>query len=381
MAMTIEQLVTPLTSEEAFAELLEIASELELPTTSWQSGQPIHTFLRVIAEKFSDITKVLAEIAKGGYGDLLPSDMWADLWAKSRFDVDRIEAEAATGQLTLTNASETEYTPAAGEVTFAHETTGKTYRNVDALTIPASGTLPDVDIAADEVGTDSNAAPGTITVLVTSLTGVTCTNPEPVLGQDKETTPTLVTRSRAKLEALSPNGPKQAYHHIATTPEYSDVGTAITRTSPEADDETGTVTVYLATANGAAESEDVDIVQAAFDEWCEPWCTTSIAAAASEVTQAVTYQVWVKGSSLTSAQIQTAIEDALSDFFAELPIGGTVIPPETGTLYRDSIRQVIGQATPGIQLVTVTVPAADVPLDTDEVAVLGTITPSVTFLT
>lgn len=380
MAMTIDQLVTPLTADEAFAELLVIAAELELPTTAWQSGQPIHTFLRVISEKFADFTVVLAEIAKGGYGDLLPSAMWADLWAASRFNVTRIEAEAATGPLTLTNASATEYTPAIGEVIFAHATTGKTYRNVAALTIPASGTLEEVDIAADEVGTDSNAATGAVTVMVTSLTGVTCTNPAPVLGTDDETTVDLVTRARAKLGALSPNGPKEAYHYVATTPEYSDVGTAITRTLPSANAATGVVTVYLATANGAAEAADVIIVQEAFDEYAEPWCTTATAVAATEVSQAVTYRVWVSGSSLTAAQIATAIEDALADFFAELPIGGREIPPAAGKLYVEALRQAIGQATPGIQQVQITVPAADLSMAASEVATLGTITSTVTIL-
>ncbi len=380
MAMTIDQLVTPLTADEAFAELLVIAAEEGLSTTSWQSGQPIHTFLRVISEKFADITVVLAEIAKGGYGDLLPSDSWADLWSVSRFNVTRTEAEAATGQLTLTNTSATEYTKAIGEVIFGHATTGKTYRNVSAIVIPASGTLEEVDIAADEVGTDSNAATGAVTVMVVSLTGVACTNPEPVLGSDDETTPALVTRARTKLSALSPNGPKEAYHYIATTPEFSDVGTAITRTRVDADDATGEVTVYLATANGAAEAGDVVIVQAAFDEWAEPWCTTSTAAAASEVTQAVTYRVWVRGSSLTSTQIAAAVDDALADFFAGLEVGGTVIAPASGKLYVEALRQAIGQATPGIQQVTITVPADDLAMDPEDVAVLGATTSTVTIL-
>ncbi len=379
MAMTIDQLVTPLTTDEALTELFELAADLELSTTAWQSGQPIYTYLQVIAQKFADMTEVLAEIAKGGYGDLLPSDMWATLWAASRFNVTRTVAEAATGEVTFTNASVTEYTKAIGEVIVGHATTGKTYRNSEAMVIPALGTLT-ADIAADEVGTDSNAAPGAVTEMVVSLTGVTCTNAEPVLGQDDETTAALVERARSKLAALSPNGPKEAYHFIATTPEYADVGTAITRTKVDADPDTGEIAVYLATANGAADTDDVPIVQAAFDEWCEPWCTTSTAVVAAEVSQAVTYRVWCRGSTLTSVQIATAVDAAIATFFAGLDIGGTEISPGAGYLYVEALRQAIGQATPGIQQVTITVPAADLAMTVGQVAVLGAIASTVTIL-
>jgi hypothetical protein len=380
MAFAITDLVTPATADEMLADLLEIAASFDLPTTSWQQGQPLHTLLKTVAQKLADYSIVAAEIAKGGFGDLLPSDSWADLWASSRFNVTRVEAEAATGYVDLSNTSVTQYDLAAGDLIVAHATTGKTYRNTEAISVLALVGLSDVEIAADEVGTDSNAAPGAITVLVSSLTGVTSTNPESVLGTDKETTAALVARARAKLAARSPLGPRDVYDYVATTPELSDVGVAITRTRTVADEETGLVTVYLATASGAAEAGDVAIVQAALDEWATPWCITATATAATEVTKAVTYQVWMSGSSLTSTQIKAAIDDAIATFFSTLPVGGYLIPPDTGALYLEALRQAIGRATPGIQQVSVTLPAADVSMTPDQVAVLGTITSTITIL-
>ncbi len=95
---------------------------------------------------------------------------------------------------------------------------------------------------------------------------------------------------------------------------------------------------------------------------------------------AITYQVWVSGSQLTSAQIQTAIATALAAWFATLDLGGYVIPPDTGAVYVTALQQVIGQATPGILRAVVSLPAADVVLTPNEVATVGTITPTVTLL-
>jgi hypothetical protein len=285
------------------------------------------------------------------------------------------------------NASTTEYTHAIGDLIVAHEITGKLYRNVAAVTIAASDTTEDIEIEAVEVGTTSNASVGAVTVIVgPAMDGVTISNPESVLGSDDETKVALIDRSRAKMSALSPLGPKDAYNYVAQTPEYAETGTAITRSTTFADPDTGEVSVYLATATGAPDAPDVAIVQAAFDEWAEPWCTTSTAVAATEVTVAVTYEIWLR-SSLTEAQIRLAISNALSVYFAATRIGGVLIPPATeGKIYVGGLEVVIAASTTdagtaiGTVRVTVTLPAADEELANNEVAVLGTVTGTVNYL-
>lgn len=382
MAVALNELVTPSTREEMLAFLLSIANGLGLATTSWQSGGPMLTFLTTVAQKMADLTVVSADITKGGFGDLLPSDAWADLWALSRFNVTRVAATQASGLVNLTNSSVSNYGPIApGGLIIAHDTTGKTYRNTTSITILASVGLANVPVAADEPGIASNAAPASITVLVSTLVGVGCTNPLSFIGTDKETTPNLVTRARAKLGALSPNGPKDAYNYIATTPaETPGLSTPVTRTNPVTSATSPVITVSLATAGGAPSGADVVLVQASFDAKAEPWGATATAVAATEVPVAITYQVWVAGSQLTSAQIQTAIATDLAEWFATLDIGGYVIPPDTGAVYVDALEQVIGQAVPGILRVVVSVPAVDVVLTPAQVATLGTITPTVTLL-
>lgn len=386
MTFSLSDLINPKTRDAFITEMLAVADSLSLPTTAWQPGQWTRTMIALFAEGSSAFTKLIVEPIRGGFGDLLSSDDWADAWAKGQFDVDRTPAvTASTDTFTATNSTGVGYPVAAGDMIVANPITGKTYRNQAAIVIPAGGSLQ-FAIAADEVGTGSNAAPGTITTLVApSLIGVTVTNPDACLGADKETTPNLVIRSRAKWGSLSPNGPKSAYDYVATTPflpdgtPLSNTATPITRAKTVTDPLTGAITVYIATASGAPSGPDVTIVQNAIDTWAEPWCTTATAVAATPVSVAVTYHAWIR-STLTSLQLQNAIAAALAEFMSSVPIGGIVIPPAAGFVYVEELDVVISGANAGTVKVTISLPAADVPVAASEVPVLGAITPTITIL-
>lgn len=144
---------------------------------------------------------------------------------------------------------------------------------------------------------------------------------------------------------------------------------------------TGAIAVYLATASGAPSGGDVDIVDAAFDRWATPIATLAVATAAAEVAIDVTYHVWVKDTSLTSAEIQTAIEDALTAYLKTVRIGGDIIDPDPDGKVRVGILElVIGTAVEGTIKVEVTTPTDDVTFAEGEVPVLGTVTPTVTVI-
>ncbi len=293
----------------------------------------------------------------------------------------RVPATQAPGLLTITcGAGAAGMTYQIGEVIVAHATSHQTYRNTAPITVVPSTVLTDQPFAADVAGAESSAAPGAITVLVSSLVGVTCTNPASFVGSDKETTPHLVTRALSKLGSFSPNGPKDAYNYVATSPELSATSVPITRTRTVLDEVTGDLTVYLATAAGAPDGADVTIVQTAIDEKAEPWGANAIAAAGTEMVQDVTYQSWVRGSNLTVAQIEVLQAAALALYFSTLEFGGDIIPPDDGSLYKETIEQVIGSAVAGTVRVLASLPSAAVPMTPDQVAVLGTVTPTTTLL-
>lgn len=386
--MSLQDLITEKTPAEMLERELELAEAEGLATTSWQVGSVIRTILVILAHMFSMFSGIIVAPVRGGFGDLLTSLDWAIVWAKQNFNVDHVSADSARGSITATNASDQQHDLEAGELIVAHATTGKLYRNVEDISIPANGQLPNILIASDEVGTGANAAPGAITRIVgPELEGVTITNPGAVLGADDETVVALVDRSRAKLSALSAMGPKDAYNYIAKTPEFSATATPITRAKTKASAATGAITVYIATADGAPINDDVEIVQEAIDIWAEPWCHEATAVAVSEVTVNITYSAWVR-SGFAEADIETAIANALAVYFASIDIGGDVIPPSTdGYVYTSALVVVISTAKTdnedsiGVVRVTIDSPVADVEIEEDEVAVLGTVTGSINYLT
>ncbi len=378
MPLSIDDVITPTTADEVEAEVLSLCVTADLQTSAWQAGSWVRTIIEILSQEIATKSLVEVEVAKGGLGDLA-SASWAKLWAKSIYDIDFVAAAPSTGVITLTNASVVQYDLDPGDLIVAHSVTGKTYRNQATISVLASSTLANVAISADEVGTSSDAAPGQITVMVSSLVGVTVTNPAAVLGADEETTKQLVTRSRAKLASLSPNGPKDAYNFVATSPTLSATSSPITRSRTSGNQVTGVVSVYIATATGTPTAPNIAIVQAAIDFWAEPWCVQATAIGATEVVINITYTVWIR-SSLTALQIEDAIETALSVYVSTVPVGGVVVPPDTGNVYVEALTHVIHTTYSTIERVLVTLPAADIVLTANQVPVIGTVTATINII-
>lgn len=380
MPLALSDLFRPLTRDEVLETLLAVATTLGLKVTAWQPGQPVRTFLTIVAQSIANFTSTTSEIAKGGLLDYATGG-WLTLKARSDFGVERVAATFATGEVTLTNTSGTPYAVNPGDLTVAHGVTGKTYRNTAAIAVPGAGSV-DAAIMADEAGTASDAAPGAITKLVSSLLGVTVTNAAAVLGADEETDAALAQRCRDKLGSLSPDGPRAAYAYVAQNPALSVVSSPITRVSVFGSESSGIVTVAIANSAGTPSGPDVAAVQAAIDKWAEPLCVRATASGAAALTIAVTYQAWVKSPTHTAAEIETAINTRLAAWFKTLPIGGDVIPPATlGKVDVDALKGQIFQATPGIVDVAITLPAADVSVGQTQVPVLGTILSTITVVT
>ncbi len=384
MTVSLSDLIAAASADSILGTVLDIATDLELAVTAWQEGQPTLTTLSIFAQQFADTELINLEAIKSGFLDTAEG-AWLTLLAQCLYRVPRLPAVAAsTLTFQVTNNGDANVDALAGELIVAHAVTGKTYRNRDDLTAGdtlAPGVNSDIVMVADEVGTDSDAAPDAITVLVSSQSDLVVTNLDACLGSDAETDPELRARCRDKLAALSPNGAKGAYAFIAKTPTYSATSVPITRVNVVASILTGVVTAYLANANGAPSDADVTVVDEAIDKWATPWGTTAAAAAATEVSIPITYQVWVSGSTLTAAQIQAKIATALAVYLKSVPIGGDAISPDPNGKVRVGILEiVIARAIPETVKVTVSLPAADEELDGNEVAKLGTITPTVTVL-
>lgn len=217
--LTISDLLKAQTSDDIFSALLGIASSLGLPTTAWGSGAWVRLIIDAASVKLSDASKVIPAITSGGFLDLAAKVTpeggpgWLDLLCAG-YGVPRIGSKYAQTDLVLTCSGASGATFQPGGLHFAN---GKnTYTNTAPVTIVANGIVL-CPVIADVAGASSTAGSGAINALVTSLVGVTCSNPVAALGADAERNVDLVRRTRAKFQSLSDKGPGGAYDYSART--------------------------------------------------------------------------------------------------------------------------------------------------------------------
>lgn len=372
------------TKTQIYTKALAVAEFVGLPVSSWQAGDPTRSLYHLLSEILSTLEGVVAQYVAAGFLDYAEGE-WLILLAKQVFDVDAIEATYATTTVTLTNTGGGLFEDiTAGDLTFKNTATGKTYRNTNATPAtlsPGPGTTLDLEVTADEAGTASNAGATEIDDLVTVLLGVTVSNATAATALDEESAPALRQRCRDKLGSLSPNGPKNAYDYVAKTPALAGTS-AVTRTRAVEDSDTGDVTLYLAGASGAVLEADRALVEAAVILWATPLCITPTVVSATNVAVPVTYQLWLyESAGVTEAEAEAAVALALGAMFAVRPIGGDVITTPPGALYQTLLESTIRGTYPSTAFrVAVSAPAADVELAISEVATLGAITPTITFV-
>lgn len=372
------------TSDDIFNAELTIAQEINLPTTSWQAGDPTRSLLFIESELIAALEANAVGFISSGFLDYA-QDEWLLIQAQQQFGVNIPPATFATTDVTLTNSGGGIYVIAPLELTFKNSSTGATYHNTTGGTLTGVGTpgaTLDLTVEADQAGSASNASAGEISTLVTSLLGVTCTNAAAAVGVDVAPKATIVQQCRNAAGALSPNGPAAAYAFVALNSALTGIETP-TRARVLGDSEFGDVTIYVAGASGGLSSPDVAAVQSAIQIWSTPLCITPTVVSATTVIVNVTYQVWLyQGVGQTPAQIQTAILTALETFFSERPIGGDIIPPaSTGFLYVDMIKSVVGGTfTDSTFRVAVSVPSGDLALTAGQVPILGAVSGTVTII-
>lgn len=376
----LAELVTPLTVDQVKAKIYEVLAIIGVPTTSWKPGAVVRTMIAACSIVLAAFSELTAQIARSGFLELA-SGPWLALVAKYVYDVDKVYATFAAGEVTLTNAGGGTFTLDADDMTLTNPTTGKTYRNTSGFTLGALATLT-VAVYAVEAGSASTSVAGAITEIQSpSMTAVAVSNAVAVVGLDEEEDPALRARCAEKLGALSPFGPWDAYSYAArsaTRADGSPIGVTRVRVTR---DGFGNVAVYVATASGAVTgavgdlATDLGAIDDAIQRKAAPLAVTAEAVSASPVTVAISYRVWLYNTSgLSEAQITSAIATRLASFMASQPIGGNIIGGAPGKLFVDAMRTVIGATLPQIFHVEITVPAADVVITIGQVGVLGTVT-------
>lgn len=378
-APTLTDLIVEETKAAIYTFALTIADATGLDTTTWRTGDPTRSLYHVLSEKLASWESVIAAFIRAGFLDYATGDM-LKIHADQQFGYTADEATFGTCTCTLTNASGAVYVYDAGDVTAKNTATDKTYRNTTGGTLDAGGTLS-LEFTADEEGSDSNAAIGEIDDIVSGDLGVTITNTTACIGTDEESDASIVAGCRAKLGSLSAAGPAKAYEYVALASALTG-DTESTRVRVYPDSDTNDVVVYLAGDAGGVSGTAVTAVEEALVEWAVPLTTAVTVASATAVPVAVTYTLYVYDRiSDDETTIKAAINTALLAAFAARPIGGDIISPATtGKVYTDKIRAVIESVYEDDTFrVVLNQPAADVSLDVDEVATLGTLTAVVFF--
>lgn len=280
-------LVAPVTQQNVLTNILSVCQSLGLPITTWQSGDVGLTLIQVYSfQEAANTNGLISTYIQGGFLDYAanvtpdPSVTpgvapgWLDVLASSVYNVSntqggtgRIQATYAPGNLVFTNTLASQGPFAPGTFHVANPATGATYSNTQTLTI-GNGTTT-APFQADIAGKSSSAGPGSITQLVTTLLGVTVTNPAAFVGTNAESNAALVARCRAKLGSLSPLGPRSAYDYVSKTiPLPSPIVALssgllttpvnpVTRTKQIVNLGTGTVQNYVASAAGAYTSPNL----------------------------------------------------------------------------------------------------------------------------
>ena len=398
MAIALSDLLAGITEEEALQAELDVATSLGLAVTAWQPVSVARTIYQTMAVIIANQSEDVANIAAGGFATTaaaLPTTGWMDLVSEEVYAVTRIPASYAaldSTEFTVTNASGSTQGPfAVGQFIVSNPVTGAEYANtaVVTLAVGANG----VAIQALVAGAASTSGPGTITNVVTAIVGVTCTNSASAVGSDAETNSALLVRDQAKLGALSPNGPAQAYYFVATSildstqPFYNPALTEpITRVATISSP--ARVEVYLANAAGPPSGPDVVIVDAAIQQWAVPLGVTATVAAAGSTTVNITSTCYVPtAAGLSTLQVQTAVSDALATYFEALPIGG-ITDATAHVVPIGGIQGVIYQAIAALSptyapqmSVTLTLPATDTSVGATDVPVLGSVTTNVVVTT
>lgn len=390
--IALSDLITPMSTDQAQQTMIDGLVALGITSApNWPKGAVSRSVLRVFAILFAAFTILIAGLASAGFRDLA-SGSWLTLWAKSVYNVTRPLATAAAGTVRISNAGGGSFTYGVGQVTVKNSATGVTYTNTAGFTLAAGpGTYVDVLVSSTITGAKSSSAPGAIDTLVTTMLSCSVTNSVSLVGTDDMSDADLGALCLAKLGALSPNGPADAYRYIAiadptTVTVLVNAGLTTLTSVPVSRvgvvaDGNGGVSVYLANAAGPASVADVAIVNARIQAAATPLGIKVTCYAATPVTVPVSYSAWAKGTGLTLAGVTAALNGALAAYFSTVPLGGVVLPPSTGgALSPNALELALGAAVKGIQKAQITSPGADLPLTPDQVPVLGAVTASVTIL-
>jgi uncharacterized phage protein gp47/JayE len=370
MALSLKQLTTPVTEDEALAEILETLEDLGFQATSWQSGGVQRTIVHLFARVYSDLTETVSDIAKSGFAKLA-TGVYQDYLGQHSYNLTRNAATATLGQMVLTSSAAAPiHTWDAGELLVADAEDGdaNTYEVMDAGVLNP-GTSVTVLVRATVAGNAGNIAPNVALFLWTPLVGVTASNPAisgastwiTTPGTDAESDARYADRMLGRWDRLTYGNTEGAYRAWALEALPSLTRVKVSTGSG------GLVYVTGATATGGLDAAQIqtitDHINGIDGIGRRPINDVLIVQSATAVTSpdvALTVTV----DSIYAAGIAAKVNVALVDLFGSLDIGGTVLPALSGRVLLADLYAAV-MSIEGVRNVVFASPAADVSLPID----------------
>jgi len=358
VSLSLQQLLTPKTEEQALDELLAVLAGYGFSATSWQPGSKARHIVQLLARLRSSFSNVTLLITKGRYNDTAEKD-WLTL--KSRSDFNNLRAEAVTAQIRVRfddPQGAGPFTVAASDIVVKDED-GATYRSIDALSLSENGSNVQIRFNAEVAGSVSQ--PSSVS-LVTPLAGVDVTLVEVIRpGADPESDERLRERNRSKWSTLSQAAPGDAYRTWAMEASNSVTRVWVDDLNPRGP---GTIDLIIAGSSGSLPSGVSDTVADYINGGVDGVYRRPLSANL-QVKSATNYTVNVTGTlysqgSYDLATIRTAVHAAINTYISTVAVGGTVLLAE---LYRRIM------AVEGVRNVQLTSPSSDLVVTAGQVPV------------
>lgn len=363
MPVSVDQLLTPTTEEQAITLILDTLESLGFITTSWQDGSVQRNLVQAFGRTYSQLTETVRNIVNGVLVE--PTGLWLDLVGIYRYGIERLPAVRAVRNVEISNAaSGTPQVVTLGS--YLSNAAGTRWRT-DAEVTVLPGTTETVSVTAEFGGVAGNAVEdGTLVFSQPTYSGLTAVfaGAPTTLGVEAESDARYFRRIQLRWAELTFSVGLRAYELWALTAapsvrrakalnNYPIENAVRIVIDPGVASEITQVENYVAPRNPPNDAVTVQ--------------------AASVVTQAIVYSPRIfSGTTVAAMNARiTAMLDAL-------PIGGTpVAGAPAGRLLRDKIAEALLCATGlRVQSVGLTTPATDIVLGaTDIVKGAYTVTP------
>ncbi|HKY37212.1 MAG TPA: baseplate J/gp47 family protein [Polyangiaceae bacterium] len=373
---SLEQLRTVPTRSQALQWYLDNLGALGFNTARWVEGSQQHTLLKGLARVTTNFAEIAKQIVEMCFNDLARGAA-LEAYSISRFGNTPKPATKAKHTVRLTNGGAVPHAPVVGQLVFSTDD-GVQFRSTTGGTVRPNGGTLDITVECTKKGSIGNVEPGAIKIMVTPLAGVTATNPaggQVSAGEDAELDAALRQRNRTKWSRLTPELVRDSYINIALEAHPSIRRADCDDTNPRG---AGTIDIYIAGDSGASTPTEIEACQnamaaAALQTETYPASDATRAlvrpapAAAVRVAGTVYYD-----AARELATVQANVEAAIRAFIALTPLGGYPYPSPGNLLPKNNLERAI-IAVSGVRTVTLTEPAADVPLAGFSVAVVGSI--------